>query len=93
MSQNIETTHQRRRSGENLTCELDNVRFTVLGLLFVYMLITAVTIYGKINIIGPSSSILLGMQHHAHQTRAIRKRHNQLRMLEIAGWDWEERDD
>jgi hypothetical protein len=56
------------------------------------MLITAVTIYGKINIIGPSSSILLGMQHHAHQTRSVRQRHNQFRMREIAGWDWEERD-
>ena len=64
----------------------------MLGLLFVYMLITAVTIYGKINIIGPSSSVLLGMQHHAYKTRAIRQRDHQFRLLEIAGWDWGDSD-
>ncbi len=56
--------------------------------MLVYLLITAVTIYGKINIIGPSPSVLLGVQHHAYKTRAVRQRDHQFRLLEIAGWNW-----
>lgn len=57
-----------------------------MGFLTLYLILTAIIIYGKTTCTNHGSFIVVGMQHNPNRERPIQKLNNQLRLLEIAGW-------
>jgi hypothetical protein len=72
---------------------MNSVRISVIGFLTLYTTLTAAIIYGKITPITHGPLIVIGMQYDPNRECPIQKLDHQLRLLEIAGWDWEECDD
>jgi cytochrome b561 len=75
---------------------MNSVRIAVMGFLTLYVILTAIIIYGKITPIncGPYGPFfVIRMQHNTNPKCPVQKLNNQLRLLEITGWDWEDSDD
>jgi hypothetical protein len=75
---------------------MNSVRISVMGFMTLYVILTAIIIYGKITPIscGPYGPFfVVRMQYNPNRERSLQELDHQLRILEITGWDREGRYD